>query len=167
MHQTRAVAEAKTMYVLRHTKSSWDDDTVSDYDRPLAPRGIRDGKRLARHIADANIRPDIVLCSSATRAQQTLASVASSLGAPVVRMLDELYGADVAEIVDLVHQLDDEYSTVLIIGHNPCVAELAQADTKFPTGALATLRWDVERWEDILAGEAEVLSIVTPRELSD
>lgn len=155
------------MYVLRHTKSSWDDASLADYDRPLAPRGVRDGKRLARHIAEAGIRPDVVLCSSARRAQQTLAFVAGSLGAPAVRMLDELYGADVADVIAIVHQLDEACSTVLVIGHNPCLAELAQVDTKFPTGALATLRWDAERWEDVRPGEAEVVAVVTPKELPD
>jgi phosphohistidine phosphatase len=155
------------MYVLRHTKSSWSDGDLSDYDRPLAPRGLRDGKRLARYIAEQNLRPDVVLCSSARRAQETLAQIAHSLGTPIIRMLDELYGADVADVITLVHALDNECTTVLIIGHNPCIAELAQTDEKFPTGALATLRWDAESWEDLRPGEAELVSIVTPSELAD
>jgi phosphohistidine phosphatase len=156
------MATPRTLYVLRHVKSSWDDDTLSDYDRPLAERGVRDGKRLARHLAEANIRPDIVLCSSARRAQQTLSFIAASLGAPAVRMLDELYGADVDDVIALIHQLDDELRSVLVIGHNPCLAELAQTDEKFPTGALATLRWDAEHWEDVRPGEAEMVSLVEP-----
>jgi phosphohistidine phosphatase len=155
------------MYVLRHAKSSWDDAALSDYDRPLATRGVRDGKRLARHFAEAGIRPDVVLCSSARRAQQTLAFIASSLGAPSVRMLDELYGADVADVIALIQDLDDKVTSVLVIGHNPCLAELAQADEKFPTGALATLRWEAERWEDVRPGEAEVVGLVTPKDLPD
>ena len=161
------MATTRTMYVLRHTKSSWDEESLSDYDRPLAPRGLRDGKRLARHFANENVRPDVVLCSSARRAQETLAQVAHSLGTPSVRMLDELYGADVADVLGFVRDLDDAYRSVLVIGHNPCVAELAQTAEKFPTGALATLRWDAESWDDVRAGEAELVSIVTPRELSD
>jgi phosphohistidine phosphatase len=161
------MATTRTMYVLRHTKSSWDDETLSDYDRPLAARGLRDGKRLARHFAEANVRPDVVLCSSARRAQETLAQIAVALGAPAVRMLDELYGADVDDVIALVHELDDTFTSVLVIGHNPCVAELAQTDEKYPTGALATLRWDAESWDDLRPGEAEVVSIVTPRELPD
>ena len=155
------------MYVLRHTKSSWTDETLADYDRPLAPRGLRDGKRLARYLAEQKLHPDVVLCSSARRAQETLAQIAHSLGTPVVRMLDELYGADVADVIALVHGLDNEFTTVLVIGHNPCIAELAQTDQKFPTGALATLRWDAEAWEDLRPGEGEVVSIVTPKELAD
>ncbi|HVV36163.1 MAG TPA: histidine phosphatase family protein [Acidimicrobiales bacterium] len=161
------MATTRTVYVLRHTKSSWDDETLTDYDRPLAPRGLRDGKRLARYIAEANLRPDVVLCSSARRTQETLAQIAHSLGTPAVRMLDELYGADVADVLALVHHLDDSYTSVLIIGHNPCIAELAQTQEKFPTGALATLRWDAESWDDLRPGEAEVVSIVTPKELPD
>lgn len=161
------MATTRTMYVLRHTKSSWEDDTLSDYDRPLAPRGLRDGKRLARYIARANLRPDVVLCSSARRAQETLAQIAHSLGTPTVRMLDELYAADVADVIELVHGLDDAKTSVLVIGHNPCIAELAQTTEKFPTGALATLRWDAEAWEDLRPGEAELVSIVTPTELAD
>jgi phosphohistidine phosphatase len=82
-------------------------------------------------------------------------------------MLDELYGADVADVIALVHKLDNAYTSVLVIGHNPCIAELAQTDEKYPTGALATLRWDAESWEDLRPGEGEVVSIVTPRELRD
>jgi phosphohistidine phosphatase len=165
--QTRVVVDHRTLYVLRHAKSSWDDESLADYDRPLSERGVRDGKRLSKFMADAGIRPDVVLCSSARRAQQTLAFVAGSLGAPAVRMLDELYGADVADVIALIHQLDDDVRAVLVIGHNPCLAELVQTDEKFPTGALATLRWDAERWEDVRPGEAEVVGVVTPRELPD
>jgi phosphohistidine phosphatase len=161
------MATARTMYVLRHTKSSWDDESLSDFDRPLAPRGLRDGKRLARHIAEAHVRPDVVLCSSARRAQETLAQIAHSLGTPAVRMLDELYGADVADVLGFVHALDNAHSSVLVIGHNPCVAELAQTAEKFPTGALATLRFDAESWDDLRPGEAEVVSIVAPKDLAD
>jgi phosphohistidine phosphatase len=161
------MSTTRTMYVLRHTKSSWDDDTVSDYDRPLAARGLRDGKRLARYIAGANLRPDVVLCSSARRAQETLAQIAHSLGTPVVRMLDELYGADVADVIELVQKLDDAHTSVLIIGHNPCLAELAQTTEKFPTGTLATLRWDADVWDDLRPGEAELVSVVTPKDLPD
>ena len=157
----------RTMYVLRHTKSSWNEEEVADFDRPLAERGVRDGKRLARHFDEAGIRPDVVLCSSARRAQQTLGFVAKSIGAASVRMLDELYGADVADVFALVHHLDDAVASVLVIGHNPCLAELAQVETKFPTGALATLRWEAEHWEDVRHGEAEVVAIVTPRDLPD
>jgi phosphohistidine phosphatase len=82
-------------------------------------------------------------------------------------MLDELYGADVADVLGVVRDLDDNYTSVLVIGHNPCIAELAQAKEKFPTGALATLRWDAESWEDVRPGEAEVMSVVTPKELAD
>jgi phosphohistidine phosphatase len=161
------MATTRTLYVMRHTKSSWTDEALSDYDRPLAARGLRDGRRLARYFAEQSLRPDVVLCSSARRAQETLAQLAVALGAPVVRMLDELYGADVADVIALVQGLDDAYTTVLVIGHNPCIAELAQADEKFPTGALATLRWDAESWEDLRAGEGELVSIVTPKELTD
>jgi len=161
------MATTRTVYVLRHTKSSWDDESLSDYDRPLAPRGLRDGKRLGAYIAREDLRPDVVLCSSARRAQETLAQIAHSLGTPVVRMLDELYGADADEVISLVHGLDDEHTSVLIIGHNPCIAELAQTTEKFPTGALATLRFDAESWEDLQHGEAEVVSIVTPKDLAD
>ena len=161
------MATTRTMYVLRHTKSSWDNDALSDYDRPLAPRGLRHGKRLARHFANEHVRPDVVLCSSARRAQETLAQIAHSLGTPSVRMLDELYGADVADVLGFVRDLDDTFTSVLVIGHNPCIAELAQASEKIPTGALATLRWDAESWEDVRPGEAEVVSIVSPKDLSD
>ena len=72
----------KRLWLLRHAKSSWDDPGLADHDRPLAPRGRKAGKRMRRWAAEHDVRPDLVLCSTAVRAQATLELVAPALGAP-------------------------------------------------------------------------------------
>src|SRR3954471_22181071 len=89
----------KTLYLLRHAKSSWDDANVSDYDRPLSARGERAARRIAGHFRRARIRPDLVLCSSAIRTQATLGALAPVLdGEPKVQVEAELYGASEYEL---------------------------------------------------------------------
>src|SRR5438067_3225138 len=89
------MAIVRTLYLLRHAKSSWDDPRVDDHDRPLAPRGKRAMKAMARHLRRAEVHPSLVLCSSANRARQTLERVLPSLGEDVpIGVEDELYTFD-------------------------------------------------------------------------
>ena len=82
------------LWLLRHAKSSWDDDRLADVDRPLAPRGERAAAAMATYIDGAAIRPDLVLCSPAIRARQTLERVQASLGEPDIVIDPELYTFD-------------------------------------------------------------------------
>jgi phosphohistidine phosphatase len=165
--------------LLRHAKSSWDDATIPDHDRPLAPRGARATRRIADHLSSAGIRPDLVLCSSARRTLETLDALRPALGETAeVSIEPELYGADAWEIMERLRAVDARMGQVLVIAHNPGLQDLAielsgegdaallnQLRTKFPTGALATL--DVEvAWAQLGAGHAHLTHLVTPKDLS-
>lgn len=168
----------KTLFLLRHAKSSWSDPAVADRDRPLAPRGRRAAKRMARHLASTGVRPERVWCSSARRARETLELVRAALGAQAeVRVTRRIYDADAADLVGLLRRVDDGVTSVMIIGHNPAVQDLAvalsgggdqsaisQLHAKFPTGALATL--DVGGWAQLGPGQARLTSLVVPRRLT-
>ena len=161
--------------MLRHAKSSWDQPSLADADRPLAPRGRRAAEVVAAHLAAAEVRPAGVLCSASRRTRETLAAILPALGdALEIRIERALYGAGAAQLLDQLRQVSNKASSAMLIAHNPGIQDLALAlaaggpaldglREKFPTGALATLELDVERWRDIDNGT--VTALVTPRSL--
>jgi phosphohistidine phosphatase len=168
----------KRLHLLRHAKSAWDDPALDDHERPLAPRGRRATKQLARWLDEHEVRPELVLCSTAVRARQTLERVLHSLGAPEVLYLDGLYHASGPALVSRVRALPDAVDDVLLVGHNPGLAELALAlaaeseerrriAAKLPTGAFVTFELGVAAWAAAGEGSAAVASFVVPRELED
>jgi len=167
----------KTLRILRHAKSSWEDVGHGDHDRPLAPRGQRAAKKLAKHLRRQKLPAVTVLCSSATRARETLALIAPALG-PHSKLLieDGLYAASAEELLDRLRRVPEPAESVMVIGHNPGLQDLAltlaangakrsRAMEDFPTGALATLQIDVARWRDLGPGDAEIVDYVVPRDL--
>ena len=161
----------RTLWLLRHAKSSWDDPALPDHDRPLAPRGLKAGKRIRRWAADHEVRPDLVLCSTAARARETLALVQPALGSPGVRFEVGLYHASAEFLLVRLRALDAHLDDVLLIGHNPGLHDLAHVlappgPDAVPTGALAELRLEIETWHDARPGCALLERLVLPRSLS-
>jgi phosphohistidine phosphatase len=165
----------RSLYLLRHAKSSWDDPALADHERPLAPRGRRDGKLIAAHLRSKGIAPELVLCSSAARTQVTLESIRPALGDAAVSVEDGLYGASAHELLGRLRAVPDEAASVLVIGHNPGLHELALAlaapggerdrlREKFPTAALATLELPGD-WASLAPGAATLAAYVVPKEL--
>jgi phosphohistidine phosphatase len=160
---------AKTLYLLRHLKSSWDDPALPDRERPLAPRGLRAGKKLARHLRKSGVTPEVVLCSPAVRTRQTLEAVQAELDGPDVRFPPELYAASDDDLLDALRAVEPDVGSVLLIAHNPGLEDLSfaltgQAQEKFPTGAFATLSLD-RGWAELGPGECKLTAFVVPREL--
>jgi phosphohistidine phosphatase len=161
----------KRVWLLRHLKSSWDEPGLADHDRPLAPRGRKAGKRVRHWAADHEVRPDLVLCSTAMRARATLDLVAPALGAPTVEFEDGLYHAWADDLLERLRRIPPRLESVLLIGHNPgfhdLVALLAPPGPEdFPTGALAELLVAADDWTQLQPGGAELARLVVPRELS-
>ena len=166
----------KRIFVLRHAKSSWKVSGVPDHDRPLAPRGRRAGKAIARHLLEHGIEPELVLCSTARRARETLDRLEPALRASVVRFEPELYGAGAGTLLDRLRGVGDEVGSVLLIGHNPGMQMLAldlarttdpfhEIEAKFPTAGLATLEFAGPGWRALAPGSAELTAFVRPRDL--
>lgn len=160
----------RRLLLLRHAKSSWDDPSLADHDRPLAPRGHRAAGLIGDHLRANPVVVDLVLCSSARRARETL-ELAGIEGE--VRIEPELYEASADELVSRVRELSDEVKAVMLIGHNPAMHELLltlardpgeRVVRKFPTGALATLTFRGS-WPELGPGDAELADLVRPREL--
>jgi phosphohistidine phosphatase len=166
----------RRLHLLRHAKSSWDDASLRDRDRPLAPRGRKATKRIARWARKHDVRPQLVVSSSAVRARETLAGVLPGLGEPEVWTEVGLYAASADTLLERVRALPDEAEEAMLVGHNPGLADLLlvlaapgelreRAEAKVPTGALATLEADIASWPELEPGRARLVSFVVPREL--
>jgi phosphohistidine phosphatase len=173
---TRIVACVKRLHLLRHAKSAWDDPALRDRDRPLAPRGRKAAKRIGRWAKKHGVRPQLVVCSNAVRARQTLERVLPGLGEPAVWFEVTLYAAGTEMLLARIQTLPDEVDEAMLVGHNPGLRDLLlllaapsslreRAHGNVPTGALAELEADVERWADVSPGEARLTKFVVPREL--
>ncbi len=163
--------------MLRHAKSSWADPTLADQIAPSHPAGVAPRNESPITSCPKQCVRALVLCSSARRARETLTELKPALGdqAEVV-VTDDLYGADAAEILHRLGEVDQNIASVMIVGHNPGLHDLAleltgdgdaaaisQLHTKFPTGALATLHVGRTRWDELAAGQAYLASLVLPR----
>lgn len=160
----------KEVLALRHAKSSWSDPGLSDLERPLNRRGEKAAPEMARRLLELGLRPQRVLCSHAVRARQTAERVAEVLGLPEgsVEIDERLYLASADEILGVLSECDDHFDRVLFVGHNPgihaFVARFGRVEVgKFPTAALAQIRWPVERWAGLGGREGETLHFDTPR----
>jgi phosphohistidine phosphatase len=166
----------KRLFLLRHAKSAWDDRALHDRDRPLAPRGRKAAKRVARWAKKHSVSPQLVVCSSAVRARQTMQRMLPSLGKPQVWVEVTLYSAGAETLLARIQALPDEVDEVMLVGHNPGLMEVLlllaapgqlreRAAVNVPTGALAELEVDVVRWADVSPGTARLTQFVVPREL--
>ena len=166
----------RRLVVLRHAKSAWPAG-VDDHERPLGPRGRRDAPAAGRALADADCLPDLVLCSTAVRTRQTWELASAQWGAlPPVRLEPRLYAAEVPDLLEVVHAVPAQVGTLLVIGHNPGLADLVLAlagngldgaldrvRTKFPTSAIAVLAWRGDDWESLAPGTALLTEVTVPR----
>ncbi len=167
----------KRLLVLRHAKSAWDDPTLRDRDRPLAPRGRKAAKRMGKWARKHDVHPQLVVCSSAVRARETLHRMLPDLGEPEVWFEVALYAASAETLLARVRALPGEVDEAMVVGHNPGVMGLVlllagpgplrdRAADNVPTGALAVLELDVAAWAEVAPGAASLTRFVVPRELT-
>lgn len=167
----------RTVYLLRHAKSSHDDPALPDRERPLAKRGRRDAPAMGRYLADAGTVPDLLLCSPARRTRQTL-DLLQDAGASAGEVREEelLYDATAEGLLARLQTLPDAVTSVMLVGHNPSLQRLGvtlaasgkrleRFTRKYPTATLATLRASVDRWTDLAPGTAELTGFVRPKQL--
>jgi phosphohistidine phosphatase len=167
----------RRLHLLRHAKSSWKDPALADHDRPLSGRGRKAAKAIGEHLSAQSVEPELVLCSSARRARETLDGIKPALGRPDIRIEAELYAASASELLERVRSVPDTVGSVLLIGHNPGLEDLAlelarpapalgELEAKFPTAALATLEFRKASWSALDRGTAKLARFVRPRDLA-
>jgi phosphohistidine phosphatase len=167
----------RSLYLLRHGKSSWDDRALADDERPLAQRGRKAAARMAEHLRREGIRPDLILCSTAARAKETLETIGPALEDVPTLAEVGLYAATAETLLARLRRVQDDVGSVMLIGHNPGLQDLAtmlasrgqvlgRLREKYPTCALATLDVGSEAWSKLQPGGAELVGLVTPNDLA-
>jgi phosphohistidine phosphatase len=150
---------------------------TDNHDRPLAPRGVRAARRMASYLNEAELAPDLVLCSSAHRAQQTMELISSAFRGSTTTLVERgLYDGNAEELLSRICQVDEAVSPLMVIGHNPALEELAgmlagdgddaaveQLAEKYPTAALAVLT--VNGWTTLQRGDGYLTRVIVPRSL--
>ncbi len=162
----------KTLLLLRHAKSSWKDETLCDHDRPLNKRGQTDAPRVGQWLLEQNLVPDIVLSSTALRAQSTAKGMAESTGyTQEIELKPNLYHADADDFLETLNGLDSAVNLALVVGHNPGLEEflchLTGEHEELPTSALAHIELPIPDWRDLTRKiEGRLIEIWRPRERS-
>jgi len=166
------------LLLLRHAKSDWNDPKLGDFDRPLAPRGTRAAALMGKYLHANDLQPDLVLCSKARRARETLDLLLTALAsAPEISYLKSLYLASPSGMLTVLRRQSPDRGRILLIAHNPGMQHLAldligpdrseparRLMEKYPTAALVRLR--VAAWSSLGERPAKLVEFVRPRELA-
>lgn len=169
----------KTLTLLRHAKSGWDDPVARDFDRPLNAKGERAAATMGRHARSLDLRFDHVVASPARRVEETLAGFESGYGTSLGAVPDRrIYLASAVTLLDVLRELPARVEHALMIGHNPGLEDLvlmlvpeseddalrARVEDKFPTASLAVIAFDGD-WPELKMGGGRLVRFVRPRDL--
>lgn len=161
----------KEIYILRHAKSSWSNKNLSDFERPLAKRGINDAKKLNSLLIKNNLNIDKVYCSNALRAKETFDLTADGFKFPIENATysNDLYFGDATNIINYLKDLDEKFNNILIIGHNPSLHVLIELLTntyigRFTTCNLAVISFKGQ-WKRLSSDKSSLKSLIRPKEI--
>ncbi len=172
----------KTIYLLRHAKSGWSESNTEDINRPLNEQGRQNAVQIGHHILNQKIQPDLILCSVATRAQETLSYIRPFFPEyQAIQTKETLYLAASETLLEHLMTLEETMNSVLILAHNPGLHELAiklggrenfgtseilnQVMQRYPSGALTTVQNTSERWINLNQSESTLIDFICPSDL--
>lgn len=160
----------KTLYLLRHAKSSWDDASLDDFQRPLNQRGEKDAPRMGKRLRKEGISPRLICSSPAVRAITTAQRVAEELGYPIeeIRQEKKLYHAGPDEILEILRSMPTGIESVMLVGHNPGFTEFAndlfQAEiSNLPTAGVIGGKLAIDAWKDAHWGCGKMMLYEYPK----
>lgn len=170
MDADSSLSTTRTLVLMRHAKSDWADESLSDHDRPLNARGRRDAPKMARWLSEIEQVPDLVLCSSAARTTETTALMIDQWSCdPDIRYTKDLYLAAPQTIVDVITRETNEESNVLVLAHNPgmayLVSTLAGQSMDMPTAAMGIFAVDFPWYALSSSSRPEMIEFMRPKAL--
>jgi phosphohistidine phosphatase len=145
----------KTLFLVRHAKSSRDDPSLPDRDRPLGDRGKQDAPMMGKRLAKRDVKPDLLVSSPALRALTTAQLIAEEVGYKRKDIVvdDRLYASSPDDLLAVIHALDKNLDRVMLVGHNPEFSDLAHRLSSeiidMPTSAVAEFHFDTKAWSDV------------------
>ncbi|WP_373033538.1 histidine phosphatase family protein [Sulfurovum sp.] len=159
----------KNLYLIRHAKSDWSDESKGDFDRGLNKRGEKAILTMADVLKEKKIMPDFILCSAARRTKLTTQGLAKEIGyTGEIKYSDALYMAELEKVLTLIQDIDDKYDTVFIVGHNPETTELSNIMTNayidnVPTLGIVAIQFSIESWKELKIGEGKLKFFIYPK----
>src|SRR5215218_4055312 len=161
----------RTLYLLRHAKSSWADESMQDFDRPLANRGREACATIGEFIKEKGIDFDLVLVATAVRTRETIELVKERAEFRIeVRYDERIYEATTSQLLEVISQVDDDRESVLLVGHNPGIEELLALLTgqhvQVTTATFAKININAPKWSAELGNNGTLDWIVRPKELA-
>ena len=160
----------RTLYLMRHAKSSWDFEELSDHDRPLNKRGRTDAPRMGKALATRDIELNLILSSSAVRALTTATLVAKELNYPIdnIAIDENIYRAGKTELLDILAEVPYKNQHLMLVGHNYALTELAnllspEPIPNIPTAGIVCLKFSSESWASISKENATLLFFDYPK----
>ena len=162
----------KTLYLVRHAKSSWDNPGLSDFERPLMKKGIERSHRIIGFLKERDILPDLLISSPAVRALETAKLFSKGLGYPSKNIMVEqkIYDGYYDRILDIIYGTSNEIESLMIFGHNPTITNLANlflhpGIDDIPTSTVVAIGFETQKWEEVPNANARQLFIVSPKML--
>ena len=161
----------KTLYLIRHAKSSWDDPLQDDFDRPLNKRGMKDAPRMGKRLQEMDIHPDMLLSSPAERALSTCMLIAEKIGysARNIHTDQRLYHAGEDQLLAVVHGFHDGNDEIMIFAHNPGLTDFANrlnhdlVTDNIPTCGVVALQFAVNSWKEVVWEKGKLLFFDFPK----
>lgn len=158
----------KKLYIIRHAKSSWKDETLNDFERPLSKRGKANAPMMGERLKKNGVMPDVIISSPAKRAKTTAEMIAKEIGYKKKVLFDEnIYESSVDKLRKILMALDDKNKAVFLVGHNPSLNDLAHYYVDFganiPTCGVVEIAFASKKWAEIEPKNAKLLSFDYPK----
>jgi len=156
----------KELFLVRHAKSSWDDPSLSDFDRPLNDRGLYDAPLIANELKKRSVKPDLLISSPANRAKTTAKIIAKTLGVKDIDFKDSIYESSDFNLMMIIKELDDNIKSAMIVGHNPALTMLVNKISSFSLDNLKTcgvVALTLDSWQDLSPYQAGLNFYIYPK----
>ena len=161
----------KTLYLVRHAKSSWKDSTLSDLQRPLNKRGLKNAPEMGRRLKESDVSPDQIICSPANRAFTTAKFLAQAINFDEKYIIqdDRLYFEGVSSMMRIIQKSKSNYKTLMLVGHNPDMTSLLNKlcgyqTVNMPTCAIATIQFD-HSWGEVIDHSGTLIEFDYPKKI--
>lgn len=162
----------KTLYFIRHAKSSWDFPQLADDERPLTEKGIKRTKKLGSYLGNNEILPELIISSYANRAFHTAQIIAKKIGFPEkdIKIDRSIYSSSIDNIFSIIFGISDNYNSIMLFGHNPTFTNLANyfIENKIenlPTSGFVSIEFETENWNEIANCKIKNTTVIFPKEL--
>ncbi len=158
----------KTLFLIRHAKSSWKDISLDDFDRPLNKRGKKDAPLMGELLKIQNIKPDIIYSSPAKRTKNTVKIIADKIGYKnPIKFEPKIYETSFSTLKDIISSIDDAHNLVFLFGHNPSLNIFAEKFCSFyeniPTCGIVVLKFSCDSWKEISSKNCELEAFDFPK----